>query len=77
MPTIGPFISLIGAFCFSILGLLIPIVIEIMTYWDVGFGPGNWMIIKNVIIGIVGLIAVVVGSKNAILEIIAEYSKEN
>lgn len=77
VPTIGPFISLIGAFCFSILGLLIPIVIEIMTYWDVGFGPGNWMIIKNVIIGIVGLIAVVVGSKNAILEIIAEYSKEN
>ncbi|XP_051163229.1 proton-coupled amino acid transporter-like protein pathetic isoform X3 [Leptopilina boulardi] len=74
VPTIGPFIGLIGAFCFSILGLLIPIVIETVTYWDIGFGPGNWMIIKNVIIGIVGLIAVVAGSKNAIADIVAIYS---
>ncbi|XP_043465098.1 proton-coupled amino acid transporter-like protein pathetic isoform X1 [Leptopilina heterotoma] len=74
VPTIGPFISLIGAFCFSILGLLIPIIIETVTYWDIGFGPGNWMMIKNIIIGIIGLIAVVVGSKNAISDIIAQFS---
>lgn len=30
VPTISPFIGLIGAFCFSILGLLIPVTIEIL-----------------------------------------------
>ena len=33
VPTISPFIALIGAFCFSILGLLIPVFIEMITYW--------------------------------------------
>lgn len=33
VPTISPFIGLIGAFCFSILGLLIPVFIEMITFW--------------------------------------------
>ncbi|XP_058126355.1 proton-coupled amino acid transporter-like protein pathetic [Anopheles ziemanni] len=74
VPTIGPFIGLIGAFCFSILGLLIPIVIEMVTYWDEGFGPGNWIVWKNVIVAIFGTIALVFGSKNAIEEILTLYA---
>lgn len=30
VPTISPFIGLIGAFCFSILGLLVPVSIHFM-----------------------------------------------
>ncbi|EFN70451.1 Proton-coupled amino acid transporter 4 [Camponotus floridanus] len=51
VPSIEPFIGLIGAFCFSILGLLIPVFIETVTYWDVGFGPGNWVALKNIFSG--------------------------
>lgn len=32
VPTISPFIGLIGAFCFSILGLLIPVSILLTKY---------------------------------------------
>lgn len=73
VPTISPFIGLIGAFCFSILGLLIPVLIETVTYWDRGFGKMNWVIWKNVVITFFGIIALVFGSKSAIEEIIALY----
>ena len=74
VPTIEPFIGLIGAFCFSILGLLIPVFVETVTYWDVGFGPGNWVALKNVIICIIGLMALVFGSRSALIQIAALYS---
>lgn len=74
VPTIGPFIGLIGAFCFSILGLLIPIVIEMVTYWEEGFGPGNWIVWKNVVVFVFGIIALVFGSKSSIQDILALYA---
>ncbi|CAL7935557.1 unnamed protein product [Xylocopa violacea] len=74
VPTIGPFIGLIGAFCFSILGLLIPVFIETVTYWDVGFGPGNWVALKNIIICIIGFMALVFGSRSALIDITKLYS---
>ena len=74
VPTIGPFIGLIGAFCFSILGLLIPVFVETVTYWDVGFGPGNWVALKNIVICVVGLMALVFGSRGALIEIVKLYS---
>lgn len=77
VPTIGPFIGLIGAFCFSLLGLIIPIMIEIVTYWDVGFGTCNWVLFKNFIVFIFGVLALIFGSWTSIEEIIAEYLPEN
>lgn len=71
VPTISPFIGLIGAFCFSILGLLIPIAIEMVTYWDDGLGA--FMIIKNIFVAIFGVLALIFGSKNAVLEILELY----
>ncbi|KAG4077274.1 hypothetical protein HA402_009903 [Bradysia odoriphaga] len=74
VPTISPFIGLIGAFCFSILGLLVPIAIEFVTYWDQGFGKWNWIIWKNLIVAIFGVFALIFGSKSAIEEIISMYT---
>lgn len=74
VPTIEPFIGLIGAFCFSILGLLIPVFVETVTYWDVGFGPGNWVALKNVIICIIGIMALIFGSRSALIQIANLYS---
>lgn len=69
VPTIGPFIGLIGAFCFSILGLLIPVFIETVTYWDIGFGRFHWVAAKNIIICVIGLLALVFGSRSALHDI--------
>ncbi|XP_031828390.1 solute carrier family 36 member pathetic [Nomia melanderi] len=74
VPTIGPFIGLIGAFCFSILGLLIPVFIETVTYWDVGFGPCHWVALKNIVICIIGFMALVFGSRSALIQIVKLYS---
>lgn len=74
VPTIGPFIGLIGAFCFSLLGLIIPILIETVTYWDVGFGPCNWVVFKNIILFVFGVLSLVFGSYTSILDIVAIYS---
>lgn len=74
VPTIIPFVSLIGAFCFSILGLMCPVFIEVITFWSKGFGKFNWKIAKNVIIIAVGFLALVFGSKSAIEEIIVMYT---
>ncbi|XP_063984257.1 proton-coupled amino acid transporter-like protein pathetic [Diachasmimorpha longicaudata] len=74
VPTIAPLIGLIGAFCFSILGILIPVGIEIITYWDIGFGKYNWMIMKNVVIVFIGIMALIFGSKDAVEGIIEAYS---
>lgn len=73
VPTIEPFIGLIGAFCFSILGLLVPVLIEVVTYWEQGFGKFNWIVWKNILVCFFGGIALVFGSKNAIESIIKLY----
>ncbi|KAJ8737150.1 hypothetical protein PYW07_000421 [Mythimna separata] len=75
VPTIAPFMGVIGAFCFSILGLIAPAFIEVITYWDIGFGPCKFIIWKNVIVLIFGLFALVFGTKDAVKAIISEYSK--
>ncbi|XP_075229259.1 solute carrier family 36 member pathetic [Lycorma delicatula] len=74
VPTIGPFISLIGALCFSFLGLIIPVFIEFVTFWDVGFGSCNWIVWKNILVLIFGVLALIFGSYTSILQIIKEYS---
>ncbi|XP_076263241.1 solute carrier family 36 member pathetic [Rhynchophorus ferrugineus] len=74
VPTIIPFVGLIGAFCFSILGLMLPVGIEIITFWDKGFGAYNWKIVKDVIVVITGILALVFGSKSSIEDIVSLYT---
>jgi len=74
VPAIKPFVGLLGAFCFSILGLLVPVLIEMVTYWDEGFGKWNWMLWKNLIVCIFAMLALVFGSKDAVKDIIDLYS---
>ncbi|KAL5291971.1 path family protein [Megaselia abdita] len=72
VPTIAPFMGLIGAFCFSILGLIMPVFIEMVTDWETGFGAYNWVIWKNVIIVLFGLFALVFGSLSAVNDILEQ-----
>lgn len=74
VPTIVPFVSLIGAFCFSIIGLLAPVAIEMLTFHEKGFGKFKWKLIKNVIVVIMAMMALIFGSKAAIEDIVKLYS---
>ncbi|CAH1709918.1 proton-coupled amino acid transporter-like protein pathetic isoform X1 [Aphis gossypii] len=71
VPTIGPFIGLIGAFCFSLLGIIVPVIIEFATYWD---KVTVWMTIRNAVLIAVGFLALVFGTSNSVFQIISAYS---
>lgn len=76
VPTIAPFMGLIGAFCFSILGLIFPVLIELITDWETGFGAYKWVLWKNIIIVICGMAALVFGSISALKDIVKLYSNQ-
>lgn len=73
VPNIDALVSLIGAFFFSITGIMIPIVIEMITFWEKGFGKYNWMLVKSVFILVVGTLALILGTKDSIMAIIEMY----
>ncbi|XP_063236047.1 proton-coupled amino acid transporter-like protein pathetic [Bacillus rossius redtenbacheri] len=75
VPTIGPFMGLVGAVCFSLVGIIVPPVIEVVTFWDEGLGYAYYRIWKNSIIIIFGAIAMLSGSYVNILDIIDMYNK--
>jgi proton-coupled amino acid transporter len=58
MPNLGPILSLVGAVCFSTLGLFCPAVIETVTHWEHGRG---WRLWKNIFVGVSALLAVLTG----------------
>ncbi|KAF6200683.1 hypothetical protein GE061_005127 [Apolygus lucorum] len=73
VPTIGPFLALIGAFCFSLLGLILPALIETVTFWDKGFGRFNWVAWKNVVMFLFGIVALVSGTYTSMVDIFKTY----
>nr|XP_023028365.1 proton-coupled amino acid transporter-like protein pathetic [Leptinotarsa decemlineata] len=77
LPMIVPFVSLIGAFCFSFLGLVLPVIVEMLTFWEKGFGRFHWKIFKNIIVFITAMLALVFGSKSAIEDIVKLYTTES
>ncbi|XP_065348596.1 proton-coupled amino acid transporter-like protein pathetic [Cloeon dipterum] len=77
VPTIGPFIGLIGALCFSILGLICPAVIEMVTFWEEGLGPGKWLLWKNLAVSAFGVMALIFGTLTSIEDIVKLYSEDH
>lgn len=67
---LGPFIGLVGAVFFSILGLLVPSIVETVTYWEYDLGRGNWKLWKNVGLSVLAIVALISGSFTSITEII-------
>lgn len=73
VPNLDPIISLVGAVFFSVLGILVPAVIETVYCWP-ALGKYNWILIKNVILSLFAILALVTGSIVSVEQIIEEYS---
>nr|KAF7420505.1 hypothetical protein H0235_010802 [Vespula pensylvanica] len=71
-----PFISLVGAIFFSILGISIPVTVETISCWDGHLGTFKWRLIKNVILLIFSMMALIFGSWISIKDIIKVYNKK-
>lgn len=75
VPNLDPIISLVGAVFFSVLGILVPAIIETVYYWP-DLGKMNWILIKNIILSLFAIFALVTGSIVSVQDIIKEYSGE-
>lgn len=65
-------IGLVGSICFSTLGLLIPAIVETILRWDGGLGAFNWRLIKNTLLAILAIFALVSGSVQSIQQLLKE-----
>lgn len=74
IPNLELFISLFGALCLSALGLVFPALIQLFTYWKQISGLEKvFMVLKNAVIIIIGLVGLVVGTYTSLSEIIITF----
>ncbi|EDW29622.1 GL22912 [Drosophila persimilis] len=73
IPDLSVFLSLVGSFCLSILGLIFPALLQICVQYEHGYGPLRIKLIINILLLCFGVFGGVVGTYVSILEIIAVY----
>ncbi|XP_016967587.1 proton-coupled amino acid transporter-like protein CG1139 isoform X4 [Drosophila biarmipes] len=70
IPNLGSIISLVGAVSSSALALIAPPIIEVITFYNVGYGRFNWMLWKDFLILIFGLAGFVFGTWASLAQIV-------
>lgn len=76
-PNLELVISFVGAVFFSTLGLLIPAVVDTVYHWDTGLGPFNYVLWKNLLIGIISIIALVSGAYVSVQGMIEDFGSSS
>ncbi|XP_055382276.1 proton-coupled amino acid transporter-like protein CG1139 [Condylostylus longicornis] len=74
VPKLEPFISLVGAVFFSLLGLFVPSFVETVYLYPDRLGPYKVILLKNVVLGLFAIFALISGAAVSIEEIIKFYS---
>ncbi|KAF5276506.1 hypothetical protein FQA39_LY06575 [Lamprigera yunnana] len=72
IPSIVPFMSLVGAICFSTAGIIMPMIINILTFWN-EIHYNYYKIAKCIVVFLFGVLAMISGTVTAIIDIIALY----
>ncbi|XP_050303547.1 proton-coupled amino acid transporter-like protein CG1139 isoform X2 [Anthonomus grandis grandis] len=74
IPNLGGFINLVGAVCLSMLGLIFPATIDLVTFYEEpGLGRYNWRLYKNLFLIMFGIVGFLTGSYVSIVDIMASY----
>ncbi|KAK3923360.1 LOW QUALITY PROTEIN: Proton-coupled amino acid transporter-like protein [Frankliniella fusca] len=72
IPNLGPFISLVGALSLSVVGIMLPALIQLSTFWYHTTGTAfQWLLVKNSLLSIFAIIGLVSGTYASIQDIIA------
>ncbi|XP_020287062.1 proton-coupled amino acid transporter-like protein pathetic [Pseudomyrmex gracilis] len=77
IPKLDPFISLVGAIFFSILGISIPAVVETVSCWENHLGPFKWRLWKNCFLVTFSVLALIFGTWVSVEDIIEFYGKQD
>lgn len=71
VPNLGLFISLVGAFCSSVLGLIMPPIFGICCNWAEGYGMFRWKLLKDLFLIFIGLVCCCTATYVSMREIVA------
>lgn len=72
-PNLGPLLGLVGAFSVSLLNLIFPCVLELCVLYSDTYGHFKWILWKNLILIVLGLLTFFYGTYSAIIHMIEEY----
>nr|CAH7758172.1 unnamed protein product [Callosobruchus chinensis] len=75
-PFIVPFVSILGALCFSVLGIMLPIILYRLIYWEEGFGKFYWKAVKDILVLIFGVAALIFGTASSVEDVIRVFKEE-
>ncbi|XP_037938181.1 proton-coupled amino acid transporter-like protein CG1139 [Teleopsis dalmanni] len=73
IPDLSLFLSLVGAFCLSILGLIFPALLQICVQYHTGYGPWKIRLTKNLLLVAFGAFGGIIGTYVSIVEIVEAY----
>lgn len=73
IPRLELFISLFGALCLSALGIAFPAIIEMCVKWPDNLGKYNYILWKDIILIIMGILGLVVGTYTSIYDIVKSF----
>ncbi|KAJ2954570.1 hypothetical protein O0L34_g2859 [Tuta absoluta] len=78
VPQLGPFITLFGALCLSLLAMVFPGIMHIAVRYNMvnGFGQLRWRLIGDIAIVIAGMVIMIAGVSTAVKEITDEFMKK-
>ncbi|XP_052752676.1 proton-coupled amino acid transporter-like protein CG1139 [Galleria mellonella] len=73
VPTLGPFISLFGALCLSLLAIVFPGLIDACVWYPTTYGVFKYKLFRDITIILVGMFALISGCYTSIMEIIQDF----
>ncbi|XP_030570511.1 proton-coupled amino acid transporter-like protein CG1139 [Drosophila novamexicana] len=74
IPDLSLFLSLVGSFCLSVLGLIFPALLQICVQYETGYGPAGYRLLVNLLLLLFGIFGGVVGTYVSIVDIIKSFS---
>ncbi|EDW18292.2 proton-coupled amino acid transporter-like protein CG1139 [Drosophila mojavensis] len=74
IPDLSLFLSLVGSFCLSVLGLIFPALLQICVQYETGYGPCGIRLVANLLLLLFGIFGGVVGTYVSIVDIINSMS---
>ncbi|XP_067613238.1 proton-coupled amino acid transporter-like protein CG1139 [Eurosta solidaginis] len=73
VPNLSLFLSLVGSFCLSILGLIFPAILQICVQYDTGYGAWRYKLIVNILLVAFGALGGILGTYVSVKEIVDFY----
>lgn len=70
VPLLTLVISLMGCFCLTALSIVLPAIMECLVRYPLRLGKFKWVIVKNIILAIFGLLCLISGTYFTIMELI-------